>query len=47
MSCLLRRILLVKPHCKPLNLTLIQVYAPIRTRMVYNIDELYDDLEVT
>ena len=41
------RILLVKIHCKTFNLMLIQVYAPTSTSTVEDIDELYDDLEVT
>ena len=40
------RILLVKLHSEPFNLTLIQVYAPTSTSTVEDIDELYDDLEV-
>ena len=39
-------ILLVKRHCKPFNITLIQVYAPTSTSTVEDIYELYDDLEV-
>ena len=38
------RILLL--HCKPFNLTLIQVYAPTSTSTVEDIDELYDDLVI-
>ena len=40
------RILLVKLHCKPFNITLIQVYAPTSTGSVEYINEFYDDLEV-
>ena len=40
------RILLVKLHCKPFNLTLIQLYAPTSTSTVEDIYELYDDIEV-
>ena len=40
------RILLVKLHCKPFNITLIQVYTPTNTSTVEDIDELYHDLEV-
>ena len=40
------RILLVKLHCKPFTLTLVQVYAPTSTSTVDDIYDLYDDLEV-
>ena len=39
-------ILLVKLHCKPFSLTLIQVYAPTRTSLVEDIYEFYDDLRL-
>jgi len=39
------RILIVKLHCKPFDMTLVQVYAPTSSSTLEEIDAFYNDLE--